>query len=535
MRISSNRAASIVVFVLFFVFFLLTLANNFSAPHDAIDYLNEIETGKDLFNPHHVLYHIIAYWLFNILKPVFAHTPPHYLIEAMDAVWGTLILVTFFNFLQYRFKYDRLTAFIATCLPAFSFGMWFYSTNIEVYMPPLFFLLLALYILTDEPLTKKKLYLAITFHVLAILFHQVNILFTPIILFKIWQHRKDFSPGPVLLRYALLGGGIVLLTYAVIGRFVLGHKTIDEIVYWMKGYTNQSTYWFPVSLSTLFNAVVGLTHAFIGAHFLFRVPFIEDAINKKFYYHNLTDELFLVQDVSHQTAWILLILSGVLFLIVLFLLVTIIRKWKVVKAQYGTVITPLLLFLVIYSIFFYFWMPENLEFWIAQSVVFWLVLAGSCRAFDLPFNSSRRTIFGAMAILLLAINYYGSIKWLRNFKYDLFYAKVVPVKDIATKKDVILLEDPWIIESYLQRYTKAGIVLIPQQDSVQQRSKVDSILTSAFNHNGRVFLYTDKTVMHAVKNEPYVDSLLQAGHIVDTIHYNAGKILVLSPSGPLSR
>lgn len=527
MHTRSNRVASIVVFIIFYTFFLCTLANNFSAPHDAIDYLNQIEHGKDLFNPHHVLYHIIAYWLFNILKPIFTHTPPHYLLEAMDAVWGTLILVTFFNFLQYRFKYDRLTAFIATCLPAFSFGMWFYSTNIEVYMPPLLFLLSALYILTDEPLTKKKIYLAIALHVLAILFHQVNILFTPIIVYKIWQSRKSFSPWPVLLRYAILGGGVVLLTYAIIGRFVLGHKTIDEIVYWMKGYTNQSTYWFPVSLGTLFNAVVGLTHAFVGAHFLFRVPFIEEAINKRFYYHNLTDELFLVQNVSHTMAWILLILSGILFLIVAVLLIHFIRRWKTVIAKYKTVLPPLLLFLVIYSIFFYFWMPENLEFWIAQSVVFWLVLAGSCGAIDLPFHINRRIIFGAIAIMLLVINYYGSIKWLRSFKYDLFYAKVVPVKDIATKKDVIVLEDPWITQSYLERYTKANIVLIPEKDSIGQRSKVDSILASAFNNKGKVFLYTEKTVMHAIRNQQYVDSLLSVGHLLDTINYNAGRILVL--------
>lgn len=527
MHIGQNRAASIIVFLIFFCFFLLTLANNFSAPHDAIDYLNQIEKGKDLFNPHHVLYHIVAYWLFNILRPLFTHTPPHYLIEAMDAFWGTLILVTFFNFLRHRFRYDNFTAFIATCLPAFSFGMWFYSTNIEVYMPPLFFLLSALYVLTGEPLTKKKIYLAIALHVLAILFHQVNILFTPIILFKIGQSRKNFSPWPVLLRYAILGGGAVLLTYAFIGRFVLGHKTVDEIVYWMKGYTNQSSYWFPLGWSTLFNALVGLGHAFVGAHFVFRVPFIEEAVNKRFYYHNLTDELFLVQDVSHRAAWILLILCGILFLIVLLLLIYIVRNRRLIYTTYKIVLMPLFLFLIIYSIFFYFWMPENLEFWIAQSVVFWLVVAGSCNAVDMPFRLNKRVFFGVMSVLLLVINYYGSIKWLRNFKYDLFYAKVVPVKDIATKEDVILLEDPWIIQSYLERYTKASILLIPEQDSTQKRNRIDSSLTQTFNNSGRVFLYTDKTVMHAIKNPTYVDSLLHTGHAVDTIKYKAGEILML--------
>src|SRR5206468_3629262 len=189
MNYRSGKYTSLIVFAVFYAFFLCTLASNFSAPHDAIDYLNEFEGDKDLFNPHHVLYHITTYWILNVLKSIFTGIPHYYLVEAIDGFWGTLTLVVVFKFLRNRFGYDNITSFIGTCLPAFSFGMWFYSTNIEVYMPPLFFLTLSLYYLSKPVVTKKDFYAVIVFHVLAILFHQANILFTPIIVWRIWRER----------------------------------------------------------------------------------------------------------------------------------------------------------------------------------------------------------------------------------------------------------------------------------------------------------------------------------------------------------
>ncbi|MFL5787929.1 MAG: hypothetical protein ACJ748_07745, partial [Flavisolibacter sp.] len=328
MRLYSGRTSSVIVFILFYLFFLCPLASNFTAPHDAIDNLNEFQSGKDLFNPHHVLYHITTYWISSFLKMLFTRIPYYYLVESIDAFWGTLTLVIVFNFFKNRFGYDTLTSFIATCLPAFSFGMWFYSTNIEVYMPPLFFLMLCLYIISKPQINKRDLYLLILFHVLAILFHQANILFTPIILWRIWISRKQLNPVPLIATYAVIGGGCVLIAYYVIGRFVLHYNTTAEIVHWMRGYTNTNTYWYPLALSTLMNALVGLSHAFIGGHFVFRVQFIEDYLYKRFYYHNLTDELFLVQSLEHRQALFLLVLAGILLLLMLTLVTLFIVKFK---------------------------------------------------------------------------------------------------------------------------------------------------------------------------------------------------------------
>jgi hypothetical protein len=525
MNYRSGKYTSLIVFAVFYAFFLCTLASNFSAPHDAIDYLNEFEGDKDLFNPHHVLYHISTYWILNVLKSIFSGVPHYYLVEAIDGFWGTLTLVVVFKFLRNRFGYDNLTSFIGTCLPAFSFGMWFYSTNIEVYMPPLFFLTLSLYYLSKPVVTKKDFYAVIAFHVLAILFHQVNILFTPIIIWRMWRERKTINFPSLFISYAIAGSVLVLMTYYIIGKYVLGNNSIADIIHWMRGYTNSDTYWYPVSLTTLFDAFVGLIHAFVGGHFVFKVSFIDNYLNKTFFYHNLTDELYLVQAVSNKQALFLLVLALLLCAIMLVLFVLLLIRWKTIYSKYKLTIIPLVLFLIIYSIFFYFWMPENLEFWIPQSVIIWVLLAGCLNGINTRF--SKRTVLLVMASLLLVINFFGSIRWLRNFKYDLFYVKTQPLKNTATKNDMTLLEDGWIIQSYLDLYTKAPVKLIPAKDSAAQRMEVDSMINKTFNNNGRLFIYTDKTVMHAVKNDNYIDSLLNAGHPIDSIVNNAGRILVL--------
>ena len=510
MIIHRNRSLPIAIFFSFFFFFLLTLTNNFSSSHDSIDYLNSLESGTELFHPHHLVYHIVTYWLFKLLHGILPFVQNHYLIEAMSAAWGAGILVNVFRILRNRFLLDSVTAFIGTCLPAFSFGMWFYSTNIEVYMPPLFFLTLCLYLLTKTDFTRKDLILVICLHTLAILFHQVNIIFTPIVLWKIWTMRRTMRLLPSLLNYVLIGGGMVVFLYILIGWFVEGYNTPENFFSWIKGYTTEPKYWFPLSVKTLFNALVGLGHAFIGAHFMFKVKFIEDYINKNYFYHSLSDETFLVQNLSYNGALVLLVLTALIFLLMLILIGKILLNWKpIFKLQKFTII-PLLLFLVIYSCFFFFWMPENLEFWIAQSVIIWLLVAGCSKYISLPFGISNRFWLGSIAVLLFAVNYFGSIKWLGSIKNDFFHAKIQPVTSQSTTKDLILLKDGWIVKSYLKRYTTTPVKLIPKKGDDSTRQQVDAAITRSLDAGGKIFLFTEESFMHAIKNEFYIDSLLQS-------------------------
>jgi hypothetical protein len=137
-------------------------------------------------------------------------------------------------------------------------------------------------------------------------------------------------------------------------------------------------------------------------------------------------------------------------------------------------------------------------------------LAGCSKYISFPFGISNRLWLGTIAVLLFAVNYFGSIKWLGNINNDFFYAKIQPVTTQSTAKDLILLKDGWIIKSYLKRYSVTPVKLIPKSGDDSTKREVDEAISRSLNSGGKIFLFTEESFMHSIKNEPYIDSLIQA-------------------------
>jgi len=497
------------VFLVFFLFFLFNLTANFSGPHDSMGYLNDFERSRDLLPAPHLLYHITTYQLFHFLRFLLPHVHSYYLVETIDAAWGCLALTVAYRIFVRRMQMTRPESFLATCVIAFSFGMWAYCSNIEVYMPSTFFLLLGLYLCTKEKWTAKDVLLITIVHCMAVLFHQANVLFTPVVLWKLWYSRKDLPFFRSFLRYAI--GSVIVVggIYFVIGWLVDGNNNPKDFYTWIRGYTLQSGYWFPLAFGTFFHVLVGLGHAFFGAHYIFRVKFLEAAMNRIFYYHSLDDEAFLVRNLSHTMALVLLVLTILVCLCMLGLLIRIIVNRKILFARYKHIMWPLILFLISYSCFFYFWMPENLEFWIPQSVVIWIFLLGMNRQLPpLRFFRTNSYIYGGFAALMFLINYMGSIHWMKDIHNDIVYLKTEKLKQNATEKDVIILQDPWLLSYFLEQFTKSTIVEVPvkTEDIRALNGKVDSALSSG----GKIYLYTEGSSVHTSANHSFMDSLLNA-------------------------
>jgi hypothetical protein len=293
-----------------------------------------------------------------------------------------------------------------------------------------------------------------------------------------------------------------------------GNNHPAEFYTWIRGYTLKSGYWFPLAFSTFFHVMVGLGHAFFGAHYIFRISFLEAAMKRIFYYHSLDDEAYLVRNLSHGMAAFLLVLTLLVALILLILLIRIIIHRKVLMAQHRTVIMPLLLFLLTYSCFFYFWMPENLEFWIPQSVVIWIFLLGLNR--QLPpakLLPASGFLCGGLALIMLFVNYQGSIRWMKDLHNDVVYIKIEKVKEVATSKDVIVLQDPWLLSYFLEQFTPSTVVEVPVKPA--EIEALNHQLGASLSSGGKVYLYTEGSSVHTSANRRYVDSVLQA---------NAGKV-----------
>lgn len=481
----SRITGAFAVWVISYVFFLFSLVNNFSASHDSINYLNHIVRGEHLFHQHHLLYHFLAHEWLGILKPVFPDVSDHYIVEAFTAIWGSSTLAACYQFFRIRFSLSVFMAALGVSVIAFSYGFWFYSVNVEVYAPPLFFLLVSLFYITRKEARYHDLWKMALMHSFAILFHQVNILFGFVIIYWIYVNRKSFEPVNFFVQYALIGLFLTGGLYFIIGWIVEGHNTGPLFMDWILGYTVGHGYWQPLSWQTPLQVAAGFARAFIGAHFMFQVPAVESFLESSFRTHGLKDEIFLSEKISGVLAWVLSILTFIFSILLIALAVRFVRKFSAMKPMLN-VLRPLLLCFLIYSLFFVFWMPEILEFWILQMVLVWLVLIGMLPVIRFPFHIPLKAGLFILSSCLLLVNYAGSMRWLQKAGNDWYYAEVQKIRS-ADPSDLVIVEDEWILKDYVRYFTKARLIATdePGFDPAETRKEVKRVISSG----RKVYLY----------------------------------------------
>ena len=174
---------------------------------------------------------------------------------------------------------------------AFSYGVWCYSTNIEVYAPSILFSLLVLLRLSRKELSHNDILAISGLHILAILFHQVNVLLTPVIILYIIRGR-DVKWRAIIL-YLIPTAFIVLASYIFAAWFYADERSFNGITKWTLFYATELDYWHPFSFDTFPYVVTGLGHAFIGAHFVFRISSLSNKLTGGMSEHSLSDELYL--------------------------------------------------------------------------------------------------------------------------------------------------------------------------------------------------------------------------------------------------
>jgi hypothetical protein len=114
----SSVPERLLVFSGAFIFFLCTLAANFSGPHDSIGYLNGIVTGNHLFHPHHLIYHFVTHYWFVFSKALLPGVKDYYLVEAFTALWGSGTMTVVYCFFRNRFKLSVIQSLISLTVMA---------------------------------------------------------------------------------------------------------------------------------------------------------------------------------------------------------------------------------------------------------------------------------------------------------------------------------------------------------------------------------------------------------------------------------
>ena len=485
--INSMRGA-VMVWLISYIFFLLTLANNFSASHDSINYMIGIVRGQHLFHPHHLLYHYYAHLWLLLFKNIFPGVAEHYIIESFTAVWGSGILAICYLFFRNRFNLTSGVSALAITMIAFSYGTWFYSVNIEVYTPPLFFILCSLFIITKNDPHDADVWKLAILQSFAILFHQVNILFTLVIIYWLFMNRHKLNMVSSLLKYALLGLILTGGLYFICGVLYEHKTTMQQFTEWILGYTMGHSYWQPLSMKTPLNAGVGFSRSFIGGHFIFQHPALESVLKNSFRSHGLRDEIFLSSGISSAVTWLLTIITLLFAGLMIMLVIRFIRHYRDMKLHYH-VINPLLVTLAVYTLFFCFWMPEILEFWILQMVLVWLLLAGMLPAFRFPFNIVPLKGIFILSLSLFLVNFFGSMRWLQKSSSDWYHMEIKKLDPGLTSSDIVVVENEWILKDYVRYYSKAKVIATDEPDF--NRAEAQKSISDAVSHHHKVILYKD--------------------------------------------
>ncbi len=480
-KLRTGTAETLIVWVAACMFFVASLAGNLSAAHDSINYLYHISRGEHLFHQHHLLYHFFArgwLWLFGV--PAYEYL----VVEVFTALWASSVIAVCYLFFRRRFRLSFTESLLSVSVIAVSYGVWFYGSNIEVYMPPLFFVLASLYRITKDKVGLKDVIVVSVLHAAAVLFHQLHILLAPVLLYWIWAN----FPGKRMVafsRYVAISAVIVGGIYILVGYVVEGNRTLESFSSWVMGYTVGHNYWHPLNSETPLKVAAGFVRVFIGGHFIFQLPPVKEALEVSFAQHSLADEWFLTRNLPAWLAWVLSVVSLIIAAMVFIIIVKFLGAFH--RSEYRKrILNPLTITFVVYSIFFIFWMPEILEFWILQVIILWMMVLGTLPRSRLPFKWKFKPFVGSLAASLLLVNFFGSMLWLMSFKNDMYYQVTHDLP--ATEHDIVIVEKNYILKDYVRYFRKLEV--IATDEDKHSKSSINEQIDGVIRKGGRAFINT---------------------------------------------
>ncbi len=489
------NALDFLPFFLIFALYLSTLSNNFSLTHDSIGFLLQLRAGDAGFHANHLLYLPFLPAIVKAASLAGIASSVHLIVEAAGAMAGTLTLLAGYLILRQRFGVLRWNALAAMAAAGLTYGTWYYSVAIEIYIYPLLFLAWAFFVLTSPALTWRGIVVAAALQSAAILFHQTAVLFSFVPLIVLLTPRSNdwgvARPIGRLLLYGAIGSVIVCGSYWSAADS-LGHAdSTDEFVQWFLGYGASTQYWSPASIKALLLAATGLGRALIGGHFLFGIPALSGPLQALFSGKSLEDEIFLVRGVPDWADYTLLALAvtaGALLLFLAARAVSVLARDRSAMPRRGLVL--LIAWLVPYTLFFIAWDASNVDFWVLQGFVAMLLVAGVLQTRDERDRQPAR-YFAALAVVLFILNGAGSVFLANNPDNDFYRAYLRPVQDHVTDNDFLLIGDSWPTANHLRLHTNAKFEAVSGAYRDRSPGALAAMLNQRLSSGQRVFLAQD--------------------------------------------
>jgi len=393
------------------------------------------------------------------------HTDSGILVSSLNAFFGALALCVFYSLVRRRLGSDPLTALLVTSLPAFSWGFWYYSACVEVYIIPLFLQLMCLYLLTEEHVDGLTFALVGFLNALAVLVAEMSVLFSLVVLVAAWlRYRRDLTNlAKSLAKYLLAAVPTAAIPYVWAVMAVGEAGSFRSAWAWLTDYAHYPRFWTPLSVASIPKAGIGLARSFVGSNFVLVIPSFRHWVERLLEGFYLADEAFLVRNMGTGTAYLLVALVVILFLIVFGFLASSLREWRTLSARKRELVYLATTWCFSTAAFVFFYTSVNAKLWIQPTLCFWLifltfVLTPSSR--KKPRLWLSRGVLAITAAILFSLNFQGSIRFTQSEANDYYYAQIEPLVKLTNPGDLIVIGTAWKFEPYLRRYGKARVLCL---------------------------------------------------------------------------
>ena len=122
-------------------------------------------------------------------------------------------------------------------------------------------------------------------------------------------------------------------------------------------------------------------------------------------------------------------------------------------------------------------------------------------------NRRINILLAAILILVIFINYTGSISPMQNINNDIGYVRIQKVREQAGAKDMVLVQDPWLLKEFLQYYTPAQVVENPK--SIQEADSLRQVVQTQLKNGNKVFIFIDRNKSIGNSNPHFLNELIE--------------------------
>ena len=222
-------------------------------------------------------------------------------------------------------------------------------------------------------------------------------------------------------------------------------------------------------------------------------------------FRSLIDEYFLIRGMSSSMSYLLLAFSAILGVILLFVFgrVMMLLIKKQVFFMEKRVWLAAGVMMASYMFFATYFDPITNEFWLYPLISFWLlcILTGLSLKQNLGFDNQLKYGLWTVAVLLLVVNYFGSMSYIKNPNNDYYFEQVKALKSKTTDQDLVVIGRNWQIREYIYYFLDLKLVSLADifnpKESQVNLLVLSQMINQTLSNGGRVYISPEAVEIEA--------------------------------------